>query len=105
MDGDEDDDGADFLLKDNGDDLDLRLERLEVSEHALTGCWPCVDVGWVYSCIIKVWQHTRRAHMERVLGCPVRMVSCVLVCAAGSCVAAACSAECSHVAAEPSQRG
>lgn len=26
----EDDDGADFLLKDNGDDLDLRLERLEV---------------------------------------------------------------------------
>jgi len=27
---DVDDDGADFLLKDNGDDLDLRLERLEV---------------------------------------------------------------------------
>jgi hypothetical protein len=26
----DDDDGADFLLKDNGDDLDLRLERLEV---------------------------------------------------------------------------
>lgn len=28
---DVDDDGCDFLLKDNGDDLDLRLERLEVS--------------------------------------------------------------------------
>jgi hypothetical protein len=26
----DDDDGSDFLLKDNGDDLDLRLERLEV---------------------------------------------------------------------------
>jgi hypothetical protein len=28
---DVDDDGSEFLLKDNGDDLDLRLERLEVS--------------------------------------------------------------------------
>jgi hypothetical protein len=27
--GDEDDDGTDFLLKDTGDDLDLRLARLE----------------------------------------------------------------------------
>jgi hypothetical protein len=34
MDVDEDDDGADFLLKDNGDDLDLRLARLEVGQHA-----------------------------------------------------------------------
>lgn len=34
MDVDEDDDGTDFLLKDNGDDLDLRLARLEVGQHA-----------------------------------------------------------------------
>lgn len=32
---DVDDDGCDFLLKDNGDDLDLRLERLEVSSSAV----------------------------------------------------------------------
>lgn len=50
---DVDDDGGDFLLKDNGDDLDLRLERLEVSCTAVVlyllasaeegSC--CFDVG------------------------------------------------------------
>lgn len=36
VDGD-DDDGGDFLLKDNGDDLDLRLERLEVRDRGREG--------------------------------------------------------------------
>jgi pre-mRNA-splicing factor SYF1 len=39
------DDGADFLLKDDGDDIDLRLARLE----ALTGRWVC-DYDACVSC-------------------------------------------------------